>query len=302
LDSKLFHDFQRQAYKRELHFAVIAVEDYVEKNEWEEFPLGIKSPPYFRRFISKPEAGRRLQVNGKRLGALINNGKLRITYRWRGSEPLIDSASIDEMRNGLDRLLTLSLAARVMGVGPRDIKDLVRHGCLRAASGPEADGLPELRFEERDLCSLLDAIDDRLIYPAIMAQEDFIGADEIIARLHRVGIDIGRFTQDILSGNIAPAGRRKRPGLVSFLFLKVDVSGYLERLDAGKGRIHRRQSDVPEYKLWASALAALMKNNVSIRQRGNDSQRATTTGAAMDVQELARVGRQLFFRSHDMRS
>ena len=268
LDSRLFHDFQRQAHKRELHFAVIAVEDYVEKYEWKELPLGIKSPPFFRRFISKLGAGRRLQVNGKRLGALINNGKLRITYRWRGSEALIDYTSIDEMRNGLERLLTLSLAARAMGVGARDIEDVVRHGCLREASGPEADGLPELRFEERDLCSLLDAIDDRLIYPAIMAQEAFIGADEIIARLHRVGIGIGRFTQDILSGNIAPAGRRKRLGLVSFLFLKVDASGYLEGLGARKGRVYRRLSNVPEYKLWTSALAALMENNVSIKQQG----------------------------------
>lgn len=150
--------------------------------------------------------------------------------------------------------------------------------------------------------SLLDAIDERLIYPAIMAQEHFIGADEIIARLHRICIGIGRFTQDILSGNIAPAGRRKRPGLVSFLFLKVDVSGYLERLGAGKGRVHRRQSDVPEYKLWASALAALMENNVSIKQQGASRQRATTNGTAMDVRELARVGRQIFFKSDDMQS
>lgn len=297
LNSTLFHEIHNQFKKRDLHFAVIAVEDYVEKNEWKDFPSRGTPPPIFRRFISKVEACRRLQVNENRLDALIENEKLRVAYRWRGSEALVDGLSIEEMLNQLNGLLPMWSAAKAIGVEPHDIEDLVRHGCLKAASGPEADGLPEWRFKESNLYSLINAIADWIIEPSAGPQEELIGADEAITLLRSLGVSIGRFTQDMLRGKLAPAGKRKLPGLPGFLFRKVDVLGYLDRLGAKKGRAHRRQSNVPEYKLWARALVVIMEKNSSVSLRRHRGGKDVLDEGAMDVRDLAYIGRQLFSRS-----
>jgi hypothetical protein len=295
--SSLFTEIISQFRKPELHFAAIAVEDHVERNEWKDIPNRGTPPPVFRRFITKREACRRLRVNEYRLDNLIKNNKLRLAHRWHDSEPLVDCESIEELIKRLSRLLSMRLAAMVMGVEPRDIEDLVRHGCLRAASGPVADGLPEWRFDEVDLYSLINAVGDRITETVSGAQEELVSTDEIIRHLRRLRPGLGRFMRDVLDGNLAPVRMRKLPGLEGFLFRKGDVSGYLSRFGDKKGLEQGQQGTVPEYKLWTCGLVAVIEKNASIYPRGRGGVRDVSNRGAANIRDLVNIGRHVLFDS-----
>lgn len=293
LNSRLFHRIHSRFDKRELHFAVIALEDYVEKNEWKDSFSGGTPPPIFRQFIAKKEACRRLGVSEDRLGALVESQKLRLAYRWQGSEALVDGKSIEEMRERLGRLLPIWVAAKMMCAEPRDVEDLVRQGCLIAACGPGADGQPEWRFEEHELHSLLRAIGDRIVDPAPGSEKELVGSTEVITRLRRMGVGVGRFTRDVLDGDPAPAGTRKLPGLAGFLFQKEDVSSYLSRLGTGE----ERQSRPTKYKLLARALAALLEKEARVSRRGVRGREAVSDEYDIDAEGLARSAKETFSKA-----
>ena len=216
--------------RRPMYFIAVALEDYVKKYNLCSGDNGRALPKSVGRFLTKPEACRFLRIEPRWLDLLIEQGKLDITQRWGVSEVLVRKESIMGFMKSLSCLLHINAAARELNIQAEDVEDLIRHGCLKAESGPDVDGLTNWGLTKEELNSFVDAINDRVVTNDRDRPRDLIGAKEVLGKLRRLNIGAGRFTADVLSRKIIPAVYINRLGFAELLFRKNNVADYLKGL------------------------------------------------------------------------
>jgi hypothetical protein len=296
-DSSFYRRAVEMCERSSLYFIAVAVEDYVDKQEL-SWGCNDRVPPQsFRRFLTKPDACRSLRIEPKWLDLLIEQGKLEVTQRWGESEVLVSNESIISFKKSLNNLLHIRSVAEVLCIQVADVKDLIRYGCLKAASGSQVDGLPDWSFTQKDVYSFVDAICDRIVTSEAETPKDLVGGREVLARLRRVNAGVGHFTTHVLSGEIVPVGATSNPGFAGLLFLKDDVSNYLNRLGKEVNGGECQSICIPEYKLWTKALMQMMKTNLRISSSGIVRNMDDLEVAGVSIEDLTRIAIEVFSRA-----
>lgn len=124
--------------------------------------------------------------------------------------------------------------------------------------------------------------------------EDLVGAKDVIRRLRRLNIGLGRFTADVLNWTIVPAADIHKPGFEGLLFRKQDVADYLKRLGEEATREEWRPDYVSKYKLWAKALMALKEMNLRVNSSGTARQVNKIEVIGLSPDDLARIASNVF--------
>jgi hypothetical protein len=296
-DSRWYSQADEALRKRALYFMAVALEDYVKKYNLSADYNGRTPPKLFRRFLTKPEACRFLRIEPKWLDLLIEQGKLDITRRWGGSEVLVCRESIMCFMKSLNCLLHINRVAGELNIEVEDVEDLIRHGCLKAESGPDVDGLTNWGFTREELNSFVDAISERIVVNDNDRPKDLVVAKEVLGRLRRLNIGAGRLAADVLSLKIVPAADMDRPGFAGLLFRKNDVTDYIESL--GK-EVHRQECQpkyVPKYKLWTKALIAVKEVNLRISSSSTAKQTDNLEMIELSLDDLAHTAFRVLYRA-----
>ncbi len=296
-DSRWYRQADEVLQKRALYFMGVALEDYVKKYNLSSGYNGRAFPKPFRRFLTKPDACCFLSVEPKWLDLLIEQGKLDTTRRWGGSEVLVCKESIMCFMKSLNCLLPINRVARELSIEVEDVEDLTRHGCLKAESGPDVDGLTNWGFTKDELNSFVDAISERSVVNDNDRPKDLVVAKEVLGRLRRLNIGAGRLATDVLNRKIVPAANIDRPGFAGFLFRKNDVVDYLKGL--GK-EVHQEECQpkyVPKYKLWTKALIAMKEVNLRISSSSMVKQTDNLEMMELSLNDLARIAFRVLYRA-----
>lgn len=296
-DSRFYSLADEALERRPLYFIAVALEDYVKRGNLYSDDNGWALPKPCGRFLTKPEACRFLRIEPKWIDLLIEQGKLDITRRWGGSEILICRESVMRFIKSQNRLLHINTVALELSVEVEDVEDLIRHGCLKAASGPDVDGLPDWSFTKEELDSFVDAISNRIVIDDGDRPRDLMGAKEVLGRLRRFDIGAGRFAADVLGRKIIPAVDISRPGFAGLFFRKSDAVDYLNQLGEEVNQQEYRRSYIPKYKLWTKALAAMEEKSLRTFASctGRRSDNVEEIGVSID--DLASTGWRVFRRA-----
>lgn len=146
----------------------IACEDYVEACEWNASEPSITLPPTFRRFVDGGETCRRLGIEQKWLDPLLEKGKLVTIHDPIKSRLLIDGQSIK----------------------------------LKPLSGPTVDGLPEWRFDRREVADLIDRLEGAMAGHSTAVRDTPMAVRAAIRQMKTHGYSPSRCLRAILEGEI----------------------------------------------------------------------------------------------------
>lgn len=116
------------------------------------------------KYITRNTAAARLGVAWKGLRRFISEGRVKVVMRrgWHGDRLLAEAESVEKLREELGRLQGTNEAAKYLGVGRVVMLELAAAGCLKAVRGPDIDGYGRLKFDRRDVESLIRRITSRL--------------------------------------------------------------------------------------------------------------------------------------------
>lgn len=299
--SKLYSQIEKCCDTPSLRFMYIACEDYVEACEWNAPRLGITCPPTFRRFIDRSEACRRLGIEQEWLDPLIEKGELVTIPDPIKSRLLIDAASVELLHNSLCRMSSLANVAVILGAEAADAEDLIHEGLLRPLSGPTVDGLPEWRFDRRDVIDLLNRLERAMAEHSTAIHESLMAIRVAIHQMKTHGYGPGRCLRAILEGEIVAQETLPPPyrHIPYFVFVKDCVSKLGRRHMIGHKDTEYVESGRDEqfhafnYKVKARALERRRSRNLRSHPR-RTKRKFTTDVISSEVPDLVRVARNIF--------
>jgi hypothetical protein len=124
-------------------------------------------------------------------------------------EVLVDEESIRELLGRRARMLSVSGAAYNLDLDEEELLDLIRHGCLKAASGPGLDGFPDVRLETGSVSGLYRRVEQRaepsrenVITVEIFG--DGVGLEEVREQLKARKLSFGQWQRAVLDGAVTP--------------------------------------------------------------------------------------------------
>lgn len=311
-ESKIYRRLGMACDIPSLRFMLIACEDYIEEREWSAPAVGSARPPTFRRFIDKGEACRRLGLNREWLDLLIERGKLDAVPSPSRPEVLIDAESITNLRGELSLLLSIWQVALILDIDRADAEDLINQGCLKPASGPTVDGLPDWGVERQEPVDLVCRIEALVVDKPPASRDSLMAAGAAIHQMKIRGFSAGRFVRAILEGEITPQAVLPRyRGLSSFAFTKDCVLKFVRMRASAKSRC------VKGFREAGKSLARMKEQNdrmfTSYKKethvpsdgglidlagyvRGLDRSKVSVLLGA-DIKDLARVAKEVFSRA-----
>jgi len=192
------------------------------------------------RFVTPDDTRRRLGLNGPGLERLLASRRVRVV---RGAiDPhalLVDLRSVDALLAEREWMLTTTAAAAALGVAAHHIPDLVRHTVLEPASGPDVDGLRDVRFERGQVVDLFNAF-ARRARPAretvlsVHLSDELVATGRVLDELRRAGRSAGRWLRRVLDGEVVPfellphgAGSRGNFSLGWFAFDRREIEPFV---------------------------------------------------------------------------
>ncbi|MGH8710159.1 MAG: hypothetical protein ACREVA_02390 [Burkholderiales bacterium] len=96
-----------------------------------------------------------------------------------------------------------------LGLDEDELRDLIRHDCLKAASGPSLDGFPDIRLEVGSIIDLYRQVERRaepsgetIITVALF--DDSIGLEELRRQLKGRRLSFGQWQRAVLNGEVTP--------------------------------------------------------------------------------------------------
>lgn len=299
-ESKLYRQIETQCDTPSLRFMYIACEDYVEACEWGALEPGVTRPPTFRRFVDGGEACRRLGIERKWLDPLLEKGKLVTIHDPVISRLLIDGESIKLLHESLCSMSSLANVALILGTEVTDAEDLIHEGLLTPLSGPTVDGLPEWRFDRREVADLIDRLEGAMAEYSTPVSEILMAVRAAIRQMKTYGYSPGRCLRAILEGEIvAQIGLMPFPHYPYFVFARDCLPEANRRHNTRHeypGRVEGSrvgQSQPFDYKVRALALGRMRKRNLRSHPRRTEK-KLTTQLISSKVSDLACVARAIF--------
>ncbi len=301
-DPDLARRLDRLAKRDGLAFLRVAMEEHLE--ELSRLP----DPPFRflieRRFLPVEDARRRLELGRRGFEILLSTGQLRTTSGVKNHhEVLVDEESIRHLLDRREWMLTLRGAACNLGLDEDEVRDLIRHGCLKAASGPSLDGFPDIRLEIGAIIGLYRQVerraetsDETLITVALF--DDSIGLEDLRRQLKSRRLSFGQWRRAAPDGEVTPlklvpvgAGFSSF-SLRHFAFRREEFEAYVNRR-CPVVRIPPSAPAPAKREMTVSEMAGLLE-----RRWNRQQQTFTRKGVeAYDVAQLGRVAKGIFERS-----
>jgi hypothetical protein len=218
-------------------------------------------------------------------------------------EVLVDEESIRHLLVRREWMLTVGMAAYNLGLDEDEVCDLIRHDCLKAASGPSLDGFPDIRLEIGAIIDLYRRVerrakpsDETLITVALF--DDSIGLEDLRRQLKGRRLSFGQWQRAVLDGEVTPlklvplGGRFSSFSLRHFAFRREEFEAYVNRR-CPAARIPPSPPAPVKREMTVSEMASLLERRWSRQQ-----QTFTRKGVeAYDVAQLGRVAKGIFERS-----
>jgi excisionase family DNA binding protein len=274
--------------RRELHFILIATEDFIENNEVNPVGAVLKSAPSSKRFLDMKEACQRLGTKQECLERLISQGKIEAIMKRGDSQFLIDNESITKLFESLSHLISAQQATRYLNITLDEIESIILEGCLCPLSGPTVDGLPGWRFERQGIDELLEKLRQRLPVDKLTSREKLKSTTEVFHQLKIHGLSSGQFIRAVIEGKIAPRtekssyrGLLSHHGLARFHFLSTHVKKFIRNL-------RQKEKRLPTYVKYVTEFLKRKKeqNDRMFTNRGKEEMSADVIGLHLMIKEV----------------
>jgi hypothetical protein len=276
-----------------LAFLRVAMEEHLETLS------RLPDPPFHflieRRFLPVEDARRRLGIGRRGFEILLSTGQLRTTSGVKNShEILVDEESIRHLLGRREWMLTVGMAAYNLGLDEDEVRDLIRHDGLKAASGPSLDGFPDIRLEVGAIIDLYRQVERRaepsgetLITVALF--DDSIGLEELRRQLKGRRLSFGQWQRAVLDGEVTPlklvplGSGFSSFSLRHFAFRREEFEAYMNRRCPAV-QLPPAQTVPEKREMTVSEMTNLLR-------RRWDRQQQIFTRRGMEAYDAARLGR-----------
>ena len=182
-----------------------------------------------KKYITKVEAMRLLGVRDSCINRYIDDNILKGITKNAGKRKLIliDINSATELKQKMDKGLSLKEAAFILGIGHESIVNLVVYGHLTTLKSP-ADGYTYWLICPESVDNLLTMIKNKIWKSAI--DENVVSFNRAIRILSSQGYTIGEFIHMVQNDQIRPCTAiAANTGLHQYLFDKKDIENAIQR-------------------------------------------------------------------------
>jgi TniQ len=180
--------------------------------------------------VSGKKARGALKTTWPGLKGLIASGKLKAIVGRKGEQRLflVEKASLEELKEKLERSLFLKQVERLLGVHFERIKELIECSLLNPLRGPEVDGCSDWRFDQNEITGLVERLTRGLSRKRGPDKKKALSFRLVLRKIGRAGISLGTLLQSVLDGEIKPCSRSKENGLRSLLFREKQITDYVK--------------------------------------------------------------------------
>lgn len=184
-----------------------------------------KKPNASKKFTSKREVKRLLNVSTEKVDQLLQAGKLTGVIKPKGNTRvmLIETTSIHKLKCERNDILSPGQASKLLGINGKQISALVKCGLLKANSAaisPRRAGLSAIEIKE-----LLERLQNTVSKCECRSSDkkvEFIRATLIGIR----GIEFGAFVNDLLEGKIRSCDMDRNLGMSGVRFCRSSIEDY----------------------------------------------------------------------------
>jgi predicted DNA-binding transcriptional regulator AlpA len=224
------HALYRQLDSPNLNFMREAFEEYLSTHWRGGHISGIKRINHAarekKRYVSFNEAVKLLKVSRSGLKSLISKGRLNAIVRPVGNinMTLIDLNHINELKACLEGLLSRTQAKSILGVGVKQLPELVEHNLLKVHHHPTDVSHPN-RYSLEEIKVLLADIKKKVMKRTPLKASGKISFTIALRTFRARDITLGPLVKMVLDGDISPCGMRVDQGLGGILFYENEVRG-----------------------------------------------------------------------------
>lgn len=184
-----------------------------------------------KKYMTRNRAKRQLNTTLVGIDGFIDAGLIKAVINGKGKSKitLIETASLEVLKEKLEGALDLRKVQSLLGVQPPRIQELVEGGLLTPLRGPNIDGNKRWRFNRKEVQDLLRNLQNGLVLRHRSRESDLLTFLGAVRRVSNAGIGFVTFTRAILNGEIKLFGRSQKPGMGGFLFSSEQISSYMHK-------------------------------------------------------------------------
>ncbi|MDT5061706.1 MAG: hypothetical protein QOH63_2165 [Acidobacteriota bacterium] len=182
-----------------------------------------------KKYLTRNHAMQLLKTNLGWLDRFADEGriKVKVTGTAHKRVMLYDADDVRRIRAEFDQSLGNRSTAKRLGIGVKQLKELVELGCITALRGREVDGCKIRRFSIAAVDEFLKKLNAAIEHiPDRKAKR--IDLHSAVRCVGRTSIKMVAFIHSVLNGELRPCGWEKRKGVYGLLFLESDVLAYIE--------------------------------------------------------------------------
>lgn len=184
----------------------------------------------YETHVSGKKAVKALKTTWPGLEGLIASGRLRAIIGTKEGRKFyfVDKASLDELKEKLERSLFLKQVERLLGVHFARIKELIECRLLTPLRGPDVDGCGDWRFDQEEVSNLIERLTNGLSKKRSTNKQKALSFKLVLRKIGRAGISLGTLLQAVLDGEIKPCGKGQEGGFRGLLFRKDQIRDYVQ--------------------------------------------------------------------------
>jgi hypothetical protein len=182
-----------------------------------------------RKYLTRGQAMRLLKTHLGWVDRFADEGRIKVKVKRTEHKRLMlyNAVDVRRLRAEFDQSLGLQPTAKRLGVGVKQLKELVEYGYITALRGRAVDGYKPWRFS-------IAVVDDFLEKLATFVRQNpdrkarRIDLHRAVKCAGRTSIKMVCFIHSVLNGELRPCGWDKRNGVYGLLFLEPDVLAYIQ--------------------------------------------------------------------------